>query len=213
MIVLTLLAAIAVIIYFIDPFRRTLVTEDHNGDTKPDVWVHFTEAGQVARIERDDNFDGEIDRWFYVRGQDAQGQYLWEKTEAFLVDQDGKRHRTVTLFDEMGRQTRLEHDNDGDGKMDAVSLFTPPQSTPHRIEKDTDHNGFFETFLTYNPQGLRIKEEHDANGDGKVDRYALFRDGREPAYEIGEDRDFDGTFEIVQKEEGEAAPVKAINQK
>ncbi len=161
MIVLIILLATFGIIYFLYPFKQTLVTEDHNGDGQPDVWVHFNEAGDVQRIEHDDDFDGTVDRLFYVRGQNDQGIYLWEKTEAYLVDQDGVRHLTVSHFDETGRLSKLERDSNNDGKIDAVSHY---------------------------------------------------RDGQEPAYEIREDRDFDGTFEIVTSPSADADALPAVEK-
>jgi hypothetical protein len=93
-----------------------VLTEDHNGDGRPDVWRHYDPQHRLAEVSVDTNFDGRSDvHEYYERG--------------VLVRRESDRdfNDRVDLIEEFDVTTR-EHvrsvvDVDYDGTADLLVLF------------------------------------------------------------------------------------------
>lgn len=117
------------------------------------------------------------------------------------------------FFDAQGSLERVEYDRNGDGKPDQLARHRG-QRMPEVVENDDDFDGGPDRWLYYNPSGALVKigsarrsgkrpdfwayydasgkairQEYDDDGDGKVDRAEVLKDGRVEAVEVDADRD------------------------
>src|SRR5258708_23004461 len=125
---------------------RQILTEDHNGDGRADVWRRYDARGRLVEVDVDSNFDGRPDvQEFYDRGA--------------LVRRESDRNFNgqadfVEEFDfETHARTRSVIDIDYDGTADLLVLFrdgTPVFSKrtslrraehPPAASPAADHNG------------------------------------------------------------------------
>ena len=98
------------------PIERRAITEDRNGDGRPDVWRRYSDHGELVEIDIDSNFDGRPDiRESYERGA--------------LVRRDSDRNFNdrIDLVEEFDAIThervRSVIDVDDDGTADLLVLF------------------------------------------------------------------------------------------
>lgn len=98
------------------PIGRRAITEDRNGDGRPDLWRRYSSRGELVEVDIDSNFDGRPDiRESYRRGA--------------LVRRDSDRNFNdrIDLVEEFDA-TSHEHirsvvDVDDDGTADLLVLF------------------------------------------------------------------------------------------
>jgi len=97
-----------------------VLTEDHNGDGRPDTWRRYDNRGQLTEVDVDSNFDGNADiEEFYKQGA--------------LVRRESDRNFNgqtdlVEEFDtETHGQIRSVVDTDYDGTADLLLLFRDGQ--------------------------------------------------------------------------------------
>jgi hypothetical protein len=92
------------------------LTEDRNGDRRPDVWRVYDRQGQLSEVAFDTNFDGRADVYEYYEG----GVLVRRQSDRDFNDQ-------VDLIEEFDPATRgrvrAVEDVDYDGKADLLVLF------------------------------------------------------------------------------------------
>jgi hypothetical protein len=115
-------------------------------------------------------------------------------------------------FDPQGHLERVEYDRNGDGKPDQVARHNGLR-IPEVVENDDDFDGTPDRWLYYNPSGVLVKigaarrgkvpdfwayndaggkptrQEYDDDGDGKVERAEVLKDGRIELVEVDGNRD------------------------
>ncbi len=116
------------------------------------------------------------------------------------IDSNGD-HRidTWVFYGEAGRLTRLEKDQNGDGRADWRDDYAFDPALKHerlvRSQTDLDNDDFFETTVYHDHPGNAARIERDRNGDGKIDLTA-FEDWDHPERRVvRRDDDYDGVFE------------------
>jgi hypothetical protein len=132
---------------------------------------------------------------------------------------DGKKYHLVdkgpykAFYDAWGRLQRIEYDSNGDGRPDQIALHDG-RKHPHQLDVDSDFDGRTDRWERYDDEGRLLKvgtasapgrapdlwtvigppgaperREHDADGDGVMERIDVVRDGRVAAVELDSDRD------------------------
>jgi len=150
--------------YYDGQGRIRLIEYDSNGDGRPDYIVHYDEERRIRLIEVDEDNDAWVDRWEYY---DAAG----------VLEKVGRWRRQKGHVDEWtfrgpdGRPSRIEYDDDGDGKPERADVFE--NGLVVRVELDSDRDGRFDRWQ-YWQRGRLVAEELDTDGDGRPDRRLVF---------------------------------------
>jgi hypothetical protein len=157
-----------------------VVTEDRNGDGRPDRWLHCRGRDVVRKLS-DLNYDGRPD----------------VTTDFDVVEQRGRACRRV----------REERDSDFDGRADRWQVFLDGARVALSEDRDGDGRPDFEQRFTTGGRLTGVSTDRD--GDGKVDM-ARHLDGRGGTSSIGYDEDGDGRFEThVVFEEGRPVEIRS----
>jgi hypothetical protein len=130
---------------------------DQNGDGRADMVVMYGANGKPSVSEIDGNIDGVVDRWEYF---DESGDLA--KTGR-ARRQPGKPD-VWDVVDKTGETSRLEFDEDGDGKVDRTEYVS--RGKVFLEELDTDHDGKPDRRLFRDPDGALLKIEADKDEDG-----------------------------------------------
>lgn len=143
--------------------QLAIVQYDSNKDERADYLAYY-EGKQIRLIEVDEDQDGWIDRWEHY---DANG--VLERIGRWRT-QKGKPD--VWRFPgPNGIATRVESDDDGDGRPDRAEIFRDGALT--RIELDSDRDGRMDRWQTWQAGRLR-SEELDTKGAGTPDRRLVY---------------------------------------
>lgn len=114
------------------------------------------------------------------------------------VNQDGRVDRFV-YFDEAGKTRRIEADWERDGRMDEVTFFKDGVIFARFWDMSLD--GRLDTWQ-YFENGRMVKQDRDANGDGRVDEWWTFADSAHPECALViYDRDSDGRADPGSQED------------
>jgi len=133
---------------------------DLNQDGKEDQWV-VKSSSKTERIERDMNFDGQVDLWQYP-GDD--GKIAEEEMD---LDLDGKID--VVVFYKNGVVSRKEMSVDFDGGFSIVKFYDKDGKLL-RVERDEDGDGEPDRWEYYE-KGQRVRVGWDEDGDGTPDNF------------------------------------------
>jgi hypothetical protein len=132
---------------------------------------------------------------------------------------DGRKYHLVergpyrAFYDAWGRLQRIEYDSNGDGRPDHIALHDGRRRA-HQMDVDGDFDGRTDRWERYDDEGRLVKvgtarapgrapdlwtsapapgeperREHDADGDGVIERVEVVRDGRVTEVEVDGDRD------------------------
>lgn len=126
----------------------------------------YDAAGAIRRVDYDTNRDGEIDLRAYLRD---------------------------------GRTVRIEADGNGDGVIDRWEYYTPDGQLA-RLGTSSESDGIEDTWVVqggnsmrvdiatrrdgvadrheFHENGALVRTEQDTNGDGRIDQWQQFADGR-----------------------------------
>jgi hypothetical protein len=142
-----------------------------------------------------------------VKGPDGQEYYLLDRGPA------------KAYYDPWGRLQRLEYDSNGDGRTDIVAHHRGAK-LPSLLEVDSDYDGSVDRWEDYDGSGHLVKvgtsrrgrgpdvwtypgpndrpsrRDYDDDMDGRIERVAIYRDGRVVRVELDGDRD--GRFDRWQ---------------
>lgn len=141
----------------------TVEAMDLNRDEVPDQWT-IKDASSTKRIERDLNFDGQVDLWQYP-GPDGS---LSE--EEMDLDLDGKVD--VVVHYENGLVVRKELSVDFEGTFSIIKFYDQ-QGELLRVERDEDGDGDIDVWEYYEKK-QRVRIGWDSDQDGQPDRYDTF---------------------------------------
>ena len=153
------------------PFKNVEV-KDMNGDGIPDLWIYYSPAkpGEIVRQEEATHGDGRVDTWSYFRDGklvrreiDSRGKgvadtvYFYENDQLVREDRDelGTGHANFRAFYQGGRLAKVEKISNGSGRTDRWIYY------------DTSQNG-----------EIVLREEQDLNGDGIIDVWSHYENGR-----------------------------------
>lgn len=134
---------------------------DLNNDGKPDQFVYKTAQG-VARIERDMNFDGQIDLWQYF---DEKGELVEEEMD---LDFDGQIDLVAYYKDGVIERKAMSV---AFGNVFSIVKFYDKDGNLLRVERDEDNDGVTDVWEYYNKDGRRERIGWDTNGDGMPDKF------------------------------------------
>jgi hypothetical protein len=143
--------------------RPNPVTEDENGDGKPDTFYYY-EGQRHVRTEVDGNYDGLIDRWYFY---DGDGQYVRGERDK---NYDGKPDDWC--FYEKGDLVNEKNDTDFNGLVDCVTTFA------NGIATQVDYMPNESKIVTRRQvlkNSVLVEELVDENRDGTFD-YKILHD-------------------------------------
>lgn len=135
---------------------------DLNRDETPDQWI-LTRSNQ-KRIERDLNFDGQVDVWQYP---DETGAIVEEEMD---LDLDG--NVDLVVFYKDGVILRKEMSTDFSGKFTIVKFYDGKGGLL-RIERDEDADGDVDVWEYYE-KDVRVRIGWDSDDDGTPDDFDNF---------------------------------------
>jgi hypothetical protein len=139
------LLIVAVLLVQMKSAAPEVMATDRDGDGKPDEWTYLDKDGRIQAFEKDKDHDGRPD-WRDIYAIDPKtNRQVISRNEADL-DYDGL-FETKAFYDDQGRLERVERDRNGDGKVDAISLYRNGEQRPYRIERDDDYDGAFEKIV------------------------------------------------------------------
>lgn len=141
----------------------TVESADLNQDGEEDQWV-IKSSDKLTRIERDMNFDGDVDMWQYP---DGSGNFTEEEMD---LDLDGRVD--VVIFYDGGVITRKEISLDFRGGFSIVKFYDS-KGNLLRVERDTNEDGKADAF-DYYEKGQRVRTGTDKDGDGAPDVFDDF---------------------------------------
>ncbi len=149
------------------------------------VFSHYR-YGDIQRLERDTNCDGQVDdQTAFFKNTPA--------TQHKDTNFDGRVDQFLT-FDPKGMLSLIEEDSAFDGQVDQRRHFK--NNIPVKSEFDSDHDGFFETLSVYQ-NGKLHHQTIDKNSDNKQD-ITIFFNAREEKTHSEIDTDFNGVPDICQ---------------
>ena len=147
--------------------RIAIVEYDSDGDGRPDYIAHYDERRQIRLLEVDEDHDAWVDRFEHY---DAAG--VLEKVGRWRKQRGRADEWTFRGPD--GRPSRIEYDDNGDGKPDRAEVFQDGALV--RVETDSGGGGRPDRWQTWD-HGRLVSEELDTDGDGKPDRRLVFGPG------------------------------------
>jgi hypothetical protein len=133
---------------------------DLNQDETPDQWT-IKDSNATQRIERDLNFDGQVDLWQYP---DASGNIAEEEMD---LDMDG--NVDVVVYYKDGIVSRKEMSVDFAGTFSIVKFYDK-KGELLRVERDEDGDGDIDVWEYYENK-QRVRVGWDETDDGQPDRF------------------------------------------
>jgi hypothetical protein len=143
--------------------QLAIVQYDSNNDGRPD-YIATYEGKQIRLIEVDEDQDGWVDRWEHYDAQGVLvkiGRWRREKGKPDIWRYPGPD----------GIATRVDYDDDGDGRPDRSEIFREGRLV--RIELDSDRDGRMDRWQTWENGRLTV-EELDTKGTGTPDRRLVY---------------------------------------
>jgi len=140
------------------------ILQDSNGDGRPDRIAHYKNGKVVFLVELDLDGDGWVDRFEHY---DDLGKLV--KVGRWRL-QRGKEDTWTSLGPD-GQPTRIEYDDDSDGRVDRAEVLRAGEVVG--VEIDADRDGRIDRFQTWVKGRLR-QEDLDTDGDGASDRRILY---------------------------------------
>lgn len=133
---------------------------DLSGNDEPDQWKYHDGDGNLVRVERDMNFDGDVNIWeYYENGELVE--------EEMAIDRGGEID--VVMFYEEGRVVRQLMASEFDGRF-PIEKFYDSEERLLRVERDTSGDGQVDTW-EYFEDGERDRIGWDTSGDGQPDTF------------------------------------------
>lgn len=181
------------------PFKNVEV-RDLNGDGVPDLWIYYSpiKPTEIVRQEEATQFDGRVDVWSYFK----EGKLVRRE-----VDSKGKGVADTFYYYENEKIIREERDVHGTGQVSLRAIYQNGRRA--RIEEDTEQRGKMDHWIYYDTSKdgeIVLKEERDLDGDGTVDVWSHYENGRLVR------RDLSATgLELVAKQD--QVPSPAVNSK
>jgi hypothetical protein len=153
------------------PFKNVEV-RDINGDGVPDLWIYYSplRTSEIVRQEEASHFDGRVDTWSYFK----EGRLVRRE-----VDTKGKGAADTFHYYENNEIVREERDENGNGDVSFRAMYQNGRRA--KIEEATSGRGKIDHWLYFDSSKdgeIVLKEERDLNGDGVVDLWAYYEDGR-----------------------------------
>jgi hypothetical protein len=153
------------------PFKNVEV-RDINGDGVPDLWIYYSplRSSEIVRQEEASHFDGRVDTWSYFK----DGRLVRRE-----VDTKGKGLADTVYYYENDKIAREERDDHGNGDVSFRAIYQNGRRA--KIEEDTSRRGKIDHWIYFDSSKdgeIVLKEERDLNGDGVVDLWAYYEDGR-----------------------------------
>jgi hypothetical protein len=150
--------------YYDEHGRIAIVEYDSDGDGRPDYIAHYDESKRIRLIEVDEDRDAWVDRWeYYGPGGELVKVGRWRKVR-------GRADEWIFRGPD-GLASRIEYDDDGDGKPERAETLRDGLVTG--VETDTDRDGRMDRWQTWD-HGRLASETIDTDGDGKADRRLVF---------------------------------------
>ena len=171
---------------------------DDDGDGIIDRRVYRNADGRWARVERDLDDDGTIDRITHYAFDDGGTQRVTRREVD--LDDDGIIDRTVHLNAD-GRRERAERDMDDDGFIDRITHYAFDEDgrrSVTRRDADLDDDGIIDRTVHLNAEGRWQRLEQDLDDDGTIDRithFAFDDGGTRSVTRWDEDLDDDGNID------------------
>jgi hypothetical protein len=144
--------------------RLAIVEYDSSGDGRADYIAHYDEQRRIRLIEVDEDHDAWVDRFEYY---DAKG--VLEKVGRWRK-QKGRADEWIYRGPD-GHPSRIEYDDDGDGRPDRADVLD--HGLVVRTETDSDHDGRIDRWQNWSA-GRLVSEEIDTDHDGKADRRIVY---------------------------------------
>lgn len=153
------------------PFKNVEV-KDLNGDGIPDSWTYHNprKPGEIIRQEEASKGDGRVDVWSYFQ----DGKLVRRE-----VDTKGSGTPDTFYYYENDQLAREERHEKGDGRVSYRRFYQNGRLT--RVERSTRADGKINLWTQYDPAKdaeVVLKEEWDLNGDGGVDVWSYYENGR-----------------------------------
>ncbi len=193
---------------------RYSLDADRDGKSE-EIRYHHPETRELLRMERDRDYDGNLDAWqTYERGvmvfraldEDGNGEHdTWERYEdqhmvRREIDRDADGVKDA-FFKYVGDSlVEQRHDADNDGRIDLVVFYERRQRV--RSEEDRDRNGQMDTFTTFTSvKGVELisRIERDSRNRGKPDVFETFdtASGKPVVAKREEDVNGDGKIDVT----------------
>jgi hypothetical protein len=150
--------------YYDEAGRLAIAEYDSSGRGRADTIAHYDEARHIRLIEVDEDLDGWVDRFEHY---DETGRL--EKVGR-CRKQRGRPDEWVYRGPD-GHASRIEYDDDGDGKPDRADVIVG--SIVVRTETDSDRDGKMDRWQSWTA-GHLTSEDVDIDKDGKPDRRLVF---------------------------------------
>lgn len=150
------------------------------------LWAASAKADAIRKVEQDSNGDGKIDRILYV---DAQ-----EEVVKLEVDSDGDGRMDTFQFYDKGILVKAEKDRNRDGKVDERVFLENGKRIRH---EEWDEQGRLVTSIRFDAEERPVAMERDTTGDGCVNAWYSYEQGRLDAVAL--DTDGDGKPNVWQR--------------
>ena len=140
--------------------RLQRIEYDSNGDGRADHIARHDGRRRAHQMDVDSDFDGRTDRW---ERYDDEGRLL----EVGTARARGLAPDLWTSAAAPGEPQRLEHDADGDGRIERAEVLR--EGRVAQVEVDSDRDGRMDRWQRWE-QGRLVSEDLDTNRDGAADR-------------------------------------------
>lgn len=123
-------------------------------------------AGQIRRLDYDNDFDGQVEMRAYL-----------ERGRTVRIEADGNADGVVDRWEYYagdGRLERLGTSSQSDGIVDTWAI---QDGDSLRVDLSTRRNGVVDR-REFHERGVLVRAEQDTNGDGRIDQWQQFKDGR-----------------------------------
>jgi antitoxin component YwqK of YwqJK toxin-antitoxin module len=153
------------------PFKNVEV-KDVNGDGVADLWIYYNplKAGEIVRQEEATRWDGRVDTWSYFK----DGKLVRRE-----VDTKGRGAADTVYHYENDKMVREERDENGNGHVSFRAIYQNGRRV--KLEEDTSDRGKIDHWIYFDTTKdgeIVLKEERDLNGDGVVDLWSYYENGR-----------------------------------
>lgn len=153
------------------PFKNVEV-RDTNGDGVPDLWIYYNpqKPGEIVRQEEATKGDSNVDTWSYFK----DGKLVRRE-----VDSKNQGQPDTFYYYDNEKIAREERDQTGQGRVSYRGFYQNGRLA--KVEEDTTDHGRPDRWIYYDTTKdgeVVLKEERDLNGDGAVDLWTYFENGR-----------------------------------
>jgi hypothetical protein len=151
---------------------KNVEVRDINGDGVPDLWIYYSplKSTEIVRQEEASRFDGRVDTWSYFK----EGRLVRRE-----VDTKGKGAADTVYYYENNEIVREERDENGNGDVSFRVMYQNGRRA--KIEEATSGRGKIDHWIYFDSSKdgeIVLQEETDLNGDGMVDLWAYYENGR-----------------------------------